>query len=299
MSSTERSEDFMRAEVRAVEQLTPNMLRVHFAGDQLQRFTATEHPDQRVWIAFPVPGHAQPPTPQLVEGCGRYPDAVRAEVRNYTVRAWHPAACELVVDFALHAHGLASDWARASAPGTVVYLHADVGWYRPPADTRWWLLSADMAGLPALGHIVEHLPPNAYCHAIVEVSTAADLQQWDSPATEFSVQYLIGSGNETAANQLAAAVRAFPPPKGPGYVWSATEAGIARAIRKHVRGSWGMDASRFDITGYWRADQEAWLVRYRQVQTQIEAVWQTALAEGKSDDEAEELYEHALEQAGL
>ena len=59
-------------------------------------------------------------------------------------------------------------------------------------------------------------------------------------------------------------------------------------------------AHRADVVGYWRHDAEAWTKRFEAAgEERLRAVFAEALAAGKSRDEATDLYEQALEAAGL
>ena len=295
---TERGTDFLRAEVREVRRLAPRLIRVVFGGGELDRFVATEHPDQRIHLAPPAPG-ADPIVPTVVDGRADYTDAdERPALRNYTVRAWDPRSHELTVDFADHGSGPAVEWARAARPGDALYLNADIGWYRPPADTAWQLLVSDLAGVPALARIVEELPAGARATVVVELPERADLPVWRT-AAHLDVRVLTGTGNGLAPSALAEAVVGIECPGEAAYVWAATEAADSRAIRKHVREVWGLGRERVDSIGYWRLDSERWLARYLEVESQLEGVWEDALRSGLSEDEAEEIYDEALERAGL
>jgi len=294
---TDRATDFLRAEVQEVRRLSPHLLRVVFGGGELDRFVASGHPDQRIHLAPPAPG-AQPPEPTVVDGRADYVEgAERPPLRNYTVRAWDPRTHELTVDFADHGSGPAVEWVRAAAPGDAVYLNADIGWYRPPADTAWQLLVADLAGLPALARIVEELPAGARATVIVEIPERADLPVWRT-AAHLDVRALTGTGNGRTPSALADAVLGIEPDE-PAYVWAATEATDSRAIRKHTRDEWGLPRERVDSIGYWRVESERWMARYLEVEPQLEAVWDDAVRRGLSEDEAEEIYDEALERAGL
>ncbi|MGC4112271.1 MAG: siderophore-interacting protein [Nocardioides sp.] len=307
MTGLDRRENYLRAEVLDIQPVTPHLLRVRFGGAGLVDFQVTRHLDQRVHIALPAPTDAEPPAPVLVDGRSIYPaDGAQPEIRNYTVRSWDAVRHELTVDFAVHSHGLAVDWVRHAAPGSVVYLNADVGWFRPPPEATWYLLLADTAGLPALARILEQPLDEVTVFAAVEVGDASELRYWrhdDYPSGEqpgtVDLRWLIGSGNDRGESRLPEHVAAFQPPPGHGYVWAATECATARAIRKHVRGAWGMSHTQMDVVGYWRRNQDAWLKRYTRVAPEIEALWTAALADGKTEDEAEELCDEALERAGL
>jgi len=203
---TDRAIDFLRAEVREVSRLSPHMIRVVLGDGELERFAATEHPDQRIHIAPPAPG-AEPLVPTVVDGRTDYTDAdERPALRNYTVRGWDPRGHELTVDFADHGSGPAVEWVRAARAGDALYLNADIGWYEPPADTAWQLLVADLAGLPALARIVEELPAGSSATVIVELPEHADLPVWRT-AAQLDVRVLTGTGNGLAPSGLAEAVQ--------------------------------------------------------------------------------------------
>ena len=60
---------------------------------------------------------------------------------------------------------------------------------------------------------------------------------------------------------------------------------------------WGRD--RYDVIGYWRRDGERWSQAYAEHSAELFAVYQQALAAGKSEKQAAEEFDEALERAGL
>jgi NADPH-dependent ferric siderophore reductase len=291
---------YYRAEVQAVGRLTPNMLRVRFGAGDLARFTSSGVADERLVVVFPPDGALEPPAPQRQPGGTHdYPDeAGRPEMRSYTVRAWDPVRHELVVDFAAHPDGVAGRWAERAAPGQVVYLSEAAGWYDPPPDAGWQLLVADLTALPALGRILEQLPAGHRAYVIAEVICDADRQHSDT-AAQVSYRWLVGSGHGLAPSRLGRAVAEFDWPQGPGYVWFAGEAAESRAVRKYLRRTRGWSADRFLTLGYWRIRKEEWTARYVRVGAVLEEVYARAVAAGHSSTDALEMYDDALEQAGL
>lgn len=291
---------YYRAAVRSVSRLTPNLIRVCFGGGDLAAWSSTGRGDERLVVVFPSPGDTEPPGPQRqLDGTYDYPDtATRPPMRSYTVRAWDERNSELLVDFVIHSGGIAAAWARTAEPGQVVYLTAATGWYDPPADTVWELLVADMAGLPALARILELLPAGRRAHVIAEVIEPGDAQPLTA-IVPVETCWLYGDGNGVAPSGLLDAVRDFRWPAGPGYVWVAAEAAESRAVRKHLRRELGWSPDRYDILGYWRARQEEWLERYERIGPGLEQVYTRAVAQGQSSTDALELYDDALERAGL
>lgn len=290
--------DYYRADVRAVVALTPNMIRIVLGGMDLRRFATSGDPDERLVVVLPPAGERETPAPVRQEdGTLDYPADDGPELRSYTVRRFDPDRPELVIDFVRHEGGVAAAWAAAAQVGDVVYLSPAKGWYGPPADARWQLLMADMTALPALGRIVEELPAGSRAIAVVEVTEPADRQQLTS-AAEVSYTWLVG-GNGHGPSRMLAALQQLELPPGPGYLWFAGEAAESRAIRKYLRRGLGWTSDRFTILGYWRVDQERWMARYEQVGESLEKVYEKALGAGLSQGEALDVYDEALEKAGL
>lgn len=248
--------------------VTPSMIRVRLGGAGLSGFASTGVPDERLRLIFD--------------------DDI---VRSYTVRYFDPVGPHLDIDFVVHDGGVAADWAMRTQPGDAIRVSEARGWYRPPSDTEWQLLVADMTGLPALTRAVENLPAGARAHVIASVPSREDEQHVSTAA---AVTY-----RWTNEHELLDAVRSFERPSGTGYLWAATEASDARAIRKLYHRELGWTPDRFEIKGYWRRDKETWQERYALVRDDIDAVRDRALAEGLSGHELTQVVDAALEESGL
>jgi NADPH-dependent ferric siderophore reductase len=273
--------DLLTAQVQTVRPLGPNMIRIVLGEGDLDRYVPVGVPDEAVALWFP----------------GTDPDGELIG-RNYSVRAFDTTRAEMTIDFVVHDGGVAAQWAAQATPGDQVQLSRPRSWYRPSSDTQWQLLVADLAGLPALARILEERDPAVPAHVIVEVLDEQELTMLPG-ASGVTVDSSTGTGNGTAPSVLSGRVRAHPLPAGPGYVWFAGEAGEARQIRKFLRTDHGWSRDRLDAIGYWRVDSERWTARYERVQDEMIAVYQGALDAGSSEKEASELYDDALEQAGL
>jgi len=291
---------YYRAVVQQVIRRSPHLVRVVLGGADLASFTGSGVADERLVVVFPRPGESEPPAPVETAG-GRqdYPeDADAPPMRSITVRSWSAERPEIVLDIVPHEGGVAGPWARTAQPGQVVYLTEARGWYAPPAEAAWQLLVADLTGLPALERIVEELPAGARAYVIVEVLDPADRPRLASAATVVS-RCLVGSGHGRGPSRLLSAIRELSWPDGPGYVWFAGEAAESRAVRKYLRRERNWPRDHSTILGYWRVDQEAWLARYARVGPELEQVYARAVAAGTPSDEALEMYDDAVEAAGL
>jgi NADPH-dependent ferric siderophore reductase len=290
--------DYYRADVREVVALTPNMIRIVFGGEDLRRFVTSGDPDERLVVVLPRPGERETPAPvRQPDGTLDYPADDEPDIRSYTVRRFDADKPEMVIDFVRHVGGVAATWAIQAQVGDVIYLSPAKGWYAPPSDTGWQLLLADMTALPALGRIVEDLPAGARAIAVTEVTEDHDRQDLTS-AADVTYRWLTG-GNGHGPSGLLAALQQLELPEGPGYLWFAGEAAESRAVRKYVRRELGWPTDRFTIIGYWRAEKEKWMARYEQVGESLEKTYEEALERGLSEGDALEVYEEALEKAGL
>ena len=154
-----------------------------------------------------------------------------------------------------------------------------------------------MTALPALGRILESCRPRCRAIAVAEVTAELDRQELTS-AADVTYTWVTG-GNGHGPSRLLAALQQLELPEGPGYIWFAGEAAESRAVRKYVRRELGWPTDRFTIIGYWRVEKEKWLARYEQVGEQLEKTYEAALERGLSEGDALEVYEDALEKAGL
>lgn len=215
--------------------------------------------------------------------------------RHYSLR--HHDGPIITVDVTVHTGGPGTRWALTAEPGDRVGLDHARSWYRPAADTAWQLLVADLAGLPAAARIVDELAEDAEAVLVVEVADPGDLGYLpEHPLV--TVIPLVGSGNGCAPSALARTVEALRLPEGRGYCWFAGEAAESRAARRHLRGlGWTID--QYDVSGYWRFDSEAWDQRFAELQDDVVAVYQRALADGKSDKVALEEFDEACARVGL
>lgn len=265
---------FSHASVIEAKLLNKRLRRITLQVDEPEALAVKQGGDSAVGIYFPDSG-----------GAGR----------NYSVR--HSDGDRIVIDVVLHARGIATTWAARTVPGDRVGLDHARSWYRPEPSTDWQLLVADLSGLPATARIIEELPVGVPVTLIAEVVDEQDLS-YLPVHPDVTVIASVGTGNGHAASELARMVREYEMPAGRGYCWFAGEAAESRAVRKYLRSAgWTLD--QLDVTGYWRFDSETWDARFALVSDEVVAVWERAVAAGKSERAADEEYDEALERAGL
>ncbi|WP_232717872.1 siderophore-interacting protein [Gordonia metallireducens] len=287
---------YSRARVRGVDDLTPNLRRLTFDVADLPGLGLPGVADEAVGIYFPAESQRSTPAMQCRDGIWAYYDLDPApDGRNYSIRAADPAAGTVVVDFVIHAAGPATTWAQRTEPGHEVVMTHARSWFAPPTGTGRLVLAADLAGLPALARIIEDVPVVDGVTVVVEVPSPTDLAYL--PERKVETITLIG-GNGRTPSQLAETVAALDLTDA-GYCWFAGEASESRAVRKHLRSEmrWGRES--YDVIGYWRQDSERWTQAYSERSTELFAVYRQALADGKTEKEASEEFDEALERVGL
>lgn len=217
-----------RAEVRAVERVSPNFVRVTFGGDDLFEFgTPGDVFDSRIKIVFPP---ASGILPDLDRETGDWwgsflavPEEERGSMRTYSVRELRvtDAGTELDVDFVLHlAPGLtgpASRWADAAAVGKELFIvgprrgvpaSAHGGAEYEPCRATSVVLAGDETAAPAIARILEDAPSDLRGCAFIEVPTPADILRIDAPAG-VEVHWLPRDAGEPHGVRLIPAVLAY------------------------------------------------------------------------------------------
>jgi NADPH-dependent ferric siderophore reductase len=241
------------AEVVRVDRLTPRMVRVVLGGEELEGFT-TRGPAEHLKVNFPPSGESKLVLPEWgPEGPILLAGQQRPLNRTYTPRRWDLEEGELTVDFLLHGEGPGTTWAQQAQPGQVVAVsHQPGGAYKVDAEADWYLIGGDEAALPAVGTLLEALPPSCFAHVFVEVSDATEELKLESSA-RFHVTWLHhGGAAGRIGRRLEQAVREFLFPKGNGRVWIGCEAGVMRDIRRHLLNERGMDRAHAHTQGYWK-----------------------------------------------
>lgn len=287
--------------------VTPGMVRVTLGGAGLRDFKSTGVGDEYIRFFFPDPESGELVLPDVDEkGFWKWPEGKKpAHCECYTIRAVRQAVAdpeasvEIDVDFVIHEHGRASEWAQQAVPGQAIALREPYGIYEAPADADWQLFVCDATGLPALGRLLENLPAGTEARAIVEVPDASHEQHFETRA-ELRLVYLHGTGNGIAPSRLEAAVRGVSVPEGrTPYVWVAAESRAVRPIRKYLRHELGWHVSRYSVTGYWTDRLAEWEQRWEAldpaVKKQIDDLW-------RSDRDGEEVadeVEATMEKFGL
>ncbi|GLU48571.1 siderophore-interacting protein [Nocardiopsis ansamitocini] len=261
-----------RGRVRAVERLSPHMIRVVLGGAGLAGFEAGAYTDHYVKLVFPQPG-VDYPEPFDMQAVRRdLPREQWPSTRTYTVRAWDPESLELTIDFVYHGDtGLAGPWAANARAGDEIVLLGPGGLYAPDPAADLHLMVGDESALPAIAASVERLPEDARGHVFVEVAGPEEEQKLAVPAG-VRLRWL-HRGTSPVGAALVAAVRDLDVPTGRVHAFVHGEAGFVKELRRLLRVEWGLARDDLSISGYWRLgnNEDGWQAGKAEWNRQVEA----------------------------
>ncbi|PZQ90737.1 MAG: siderophore-interacting protein [Leifsonia xyli] len=245
-------------EVVRTEQLSPHMVRVTVAGDDLATFP--DHGfDQWFRLFLPRPAHddALGRLPKKVDVLGtlafmRMPAGARPVMRCYTVRELRREQRELDIDFVVHGDaGVAAPWARAAQPGERLAIIDQGPGYDLREGIEHHLLVADDTGLPAVLGILRSLPRHHRGAAWVEIPDAADAQPHEAPEG-VEVRWIVREPGTKPGSTVLAAVQAEPVPSEPFTAYLVGEQALPTALRRWLVAEHRVPKDRIAFVGYWR-----------------------------------------------
>ena len=240
-----------RLTVRQVQHLTPKMIRVTVAGDELEGFTSLGF-DDHVKVFFPAPGgelvlpRMGPDGPVFPEG------APKPALRDYTPRRYDAAARALDLDFVIHDAGPATTWAAQARPGQPLGVGGPRGSFIIPTQFDWHLLVGDETALPAIGRRLEELPKETRALVVAEIDGPAEEQTFQS-AAPFEVAWVHRNGSHAGEpTPLLQRLRSMSFPSGDYFAWIAAETQVARALRQYLLTERSANKQWVKAAGYWR-----------------------------------------------
>jgi len=230
------------------------MARITLGGD-LADFRSASY-DDHVKVFFPLPGRNAPTIPEPGPD-GKAPEGVeRSPGRDYTPRRYDTD--KLVIDFALHEAGPATDWAAQAAPGQQLSIGGPRGSFVVTDDFDWYLFVGDETALPAIGRRLEELRAGTRAIVVAAVTGREEEQRFESRASVETVWVHRPLSQATDPAPLVDAVRALKlPSSGDGYCWAAGESQTAKLLRQHLVGERGHDKAWVKAAGYWKRGAEA------------------------------------------
>src|ERR1051325_8338282 len=150
-----------RVRVLSKHDLTPQMVRIVFGGEELAGFGAGEFTDHYVKLRITPPGESETRT------------------RTYTVRDWDGA--RLTIDFIVHGdEGVAGPWAASAEPGDELMLLGPGGAYTPDPRADWHLMVGDASVIPAISASLQRIPAGVPVHVLIGVDGPEEEQPLSS-----------------------------------------------------------------------------------------------------------------------
>lgn len=212
-----------RVTVLQVERPSPSFVRVLLGDPSLQGFVSAGFDDHLKLILPDADGQPL--------------------MRDYTPAAYDNAAGTLTLEFVLHDHGPASDWARQVQPGQQVDVAGPRGSMVVDAGLDWHWLVGDATALPAVARRLVELPADASVTVLL-AAAAADRRALPGP-TGLDLRWVDGE------QALVDALRDLPLPAGEGFAWCAAEAGTAAALRAALAAK-GLPKEAMRVAAYWK-----------------------------------------------
>lgn len=240
---------FRRVVVRRAEPLSPRLLRVTFAGPELEGL-AVEDPAASVRLLLPSPGTLALVMPSWNGNEFLLPDRRRPTLRTFTPRRVDPEALELDLDIVLHGGGAASSWAEAAEPGDPAAISGPGRGYSVDRSAPAFCLAGDETAIPAISQLLAALPTETPVQVLVEVAHS-DARVALPHHPHATVAWCELPSDGAPGDALVAAVQVTDLGSGT-QVWAAGEAAAVQRIRRHLFEDRGLARSQTSLRGYWK-----------------------------------------------
>lgn len=242
---------FRQLTVKAVQRVTPHLIRITLTGDALQGFTSPGF-DDHAKLFFPDAATGQLTLPAAGPDGPVWPEGGRPAMRDYTPRRHDAQANTLEIDFALHDAGPATQWAEQAKPGDIVGVGGPRGSFIVPTEFDWHLLIGDDTALPAISRRLAELPAGARVVVLAEVDSEADEIPFETQA-ELTLRWVHRQGAAPGLSPvLVDTLKTMALPAGDFHAWVGCESAIAKALRAHLVGERGANPKWVRASGYWR-----------------------------------------------
>lgn len=220
--------ELVRREVRVshIASNSPGFLSLTFQSDSLAGFTSLSFDDHVKFIITDASGETHR--------------------RDFTPIDYKPQTRELTLEFALHAHGPACDWARNAKVGDVAVIGGPKGSMIIPTDYDWHLLAGDGSAMPAMRRRLQELPAGTRATVVAAVPSASDRIPFDTQA-HVTTHWLYNAAD------LVQELRKVALPAGDGFAWCAGEAAVMAKVREVLLTERGLPREATRISAYWKA----------------------------------------------
>jgi len=209
--------------VARIKRVSPGFASITFQGEALVDFTSLSFDDHVKFM---------------------FNDASGEQVRrDYTPRRVDTDAREVDIEFALHGHGGAAEWARNATIGQRAIIGGPRGSMILPLAMDWHLLIGDDSALPAVTRRLEELPAGARVDAVLLVG-AADRRTLVTRA-DARIHWV------DSDDALLQVLKDLPLQSGAGLAWGGGEAALMARVRQ-VLVETGMPRQAAKVSAYWK-----------------------------------------------
>jgi len=216
--------------VIAKDNITPAMLRITLKGDDASDFVSLGA-DDHIKIFIPTSGGAP-------------------ERRDYTPRRYDTSSRTVVIDFAIHEAGPATQWALNAKIGDVLSIGGPKGSAVVSPDIINWLLVGDETALPAIGRRIEEALPGQRISAVIAITGPEEKQDFTSKA-EVNIHWVYRPLSDAAKADLLLQALEQIEIAPHTFVWVAAEASVTRDVRRYLVEQRGYALPWTKASGYW------------------------------------------------
>jgi NADPH-dependent ferric siderophore reductase len=231
--------------VKKAYYLTPNMIRVTFAGPELEGFP-TNCEGGNCKLMLPLPKETK------AEFINRLENGERPVRRTYTVRHYRQDVQELDIDFVAHGdNGPASSWAMNAKEGSFLGFAGPSGPKVTHFEADWYLVAADPSAIPVAAATLEAMPRDAKGLALFEVTSLEDKQDINAPhgIDIHWVEHSNPNENSIAQENF---IRSLDWPEGRIQTCIAGESHVIRSLRAFLQNEKQVAKKDLYISGYWK-----------------------------------------------
>ena len=223
--------------VTSTERLNLRTQRVAFTGDlRVAHLRPASH--LSLWFSDPTAASATP-------------RQRRSDKRSFTPRFIDPRAGTMTIDFVLHGSGPASTWASSALPGDVLWAGEVTGGYVVPTDLEFLVLIGDDTAMPAIGTIIDTIPPDVGICVIIEVVDDRDERELSRMRQVDPIWLPRGADPGLTGQATLNLMRELEVPPN-AHWWVAGEREAIRAMRDILVDERGVDRDRYSLNAHWR-----------------------------------------------
>ena len=206
--------------------LSPQLLRLEFVGEDLADFKS-DAPDDHIKLFF------------------------ADEMRDYTPRSFDNVAKSLVIDFALHEEGVATDWALNAKIGDVLEIGGPkMSAVIEGAPTKW-LLIGDETAIPAIARRLEEFCKGTKAIVVISVTGRSEIIKLSTKA-EVEFHWIIrNEGQKSDSSKVLLEIKRLNISLFDTFIWIASEASVARDLREFFLTETKHPKHMIKAKGYW------------------------------------------------